>query len=154
VLPGPASSQLGIAIGTLRAGVLGGVLASICFTLPSAVLLALFALLVRGFHLADAGWTSIQGVLKGVNAAVVGILLAALYDPLWTSAVATPADVALAAVPFGLLQFWRLPPWVAVGAGAAGGMLISWLARALAFAARETGNRVERPPRAPPTLRD
>jgi chromate transporter len=67
-----------------------------------------------------------QGSLKGMNAAVVGILLAALYDPVWTSAVITPGDFALAAVLFGMLVFWKLPPWVVVLTGAAGGLIFSY----------------------------
>lgn len=69
----------------------------------------------------------VRGALAGINAAVVGILLAALYDPLWTTAVAKPADFALAALLFLLLAFWKLPPWAVVLAGAAGGMLLEWL---------------------------
>ncbi|MCM3749821.1 chromate transporter [Paenibacillus pasadenensis] len=68
---------------------------------------------------------SIQGVLHGVNAAVVGILLAALYDPIWTSSVASPADFALAAVLFIGLVFWKLPPWIIVAAGTISGSLIT-----------------------------
>ena len=50
----------------------------------------------------------------GINAAVVGILLAALYNPIWTSAILAPLDFALALAAFGLLQFWKLPPWLVV----------------------------------------
>lgn len=69
----------------------------------------------------------IQGVLIGVNAAVVGILLAALYDPIWTSSITSTADFALAAILFILLVFWKAPPWLIVIAGAIGGMAISYL---------------------------
>jgi chromate transporter len=55
-----------------------------------------------------------QAALRGINAGVVGILLAALYHPVWTSAVATRADVAIALAAFGLLMFWRAPPWLIV----------------------------------------
>jgi len=55
-----------------------------------------------------------QAALRGVNAAVVGILLAALYDPVWRSAIRGPGDVALALAAFGLLSVWRAPPWVVV----------------------------------------
>ena len=65
-----------------------------------------------------------QATLRGANAAVVGLLLAALYHPVWTSAVHTPSDLALALVVFGLLTFWKLPPWITVGLAAAGG---EWL---------------------------
>lgn len=67
----------------------------------------------------------VQGALVGANAAVVGILLAALYDPIWTSSILGAKDFALAAVLFCMLQFWKLPPWVIVVAGALGGMLIT-----------------------------
>ena len=66
----------------------------------------------------------VQGALIGVNAAVVGILLAALYTPLWTTAILAPQDFALAAVLFLLLIFWKLPPWVIVIVGALGGMIL------------------------------
>ena len=65
----------------------------------------------------------LQGALAGINAAVVGILLAALYNPLWTSAVREPADFAMAAALFAMLAFWKLPPLAVVAAGAAGGAL-------------------------------
>lgn len=65
--------------------------------------------------------------MTGINAAVVGILLAALYDPLWTSAIAGPADFALASILFLMLTLWKLPPWIVVIAGAAGGMLIGFI---------------------------
>ena len=55
-----------------------------------------------------------QAAMRGVNAAVVGILVAALYHPVWTSAVRGPADFALALVAFVLLAVWTLPPWVVV----------------------------------------
>ena len=64
---------------------------------------------------------SFQAALRGINAAVVGLLLAALYDPVWSSAVKGPADFGLALVAFGLLMFWRLPPWLVVVISAAGG---------------------------------
>ena len=70
---------------------------------------------------------SFQAALRGINAAVVGLLLAALYDPVWTSAIKGPADFALALVAFGLLMLWRLPPWLVVLVTAAGGAAIaSW----------------------------
>jgi len=67
-LPGPASSQVGIGIGVMRAGVLGGIISFIGFTLPSVIVLILFALLLTGFDMGNAGW--IHG-LKIVAVAVV-----------------------------------------------------------------------------------
>ena len=55
-----------------------------------------------------------QSALKGINAAVVGILLTALYKPVWTSAIYAPADFGLGLFAFGLLMFWKFPPWLVV----------------------------------------
>jgi len=55
-----------------------------------------------------------------VNAAVVGLLLAALYDPVWTSAIHQPSDFALGLAAFGLLAFWKIPPWIVVVLSAVG----------------------------------
>ena len=62
-----------------------------------------------------------QSAMRGVNAAVVGILLAALYSPVWTSAVLGPPDFALALVAFVLLTGWHAPPWMVVALTAAAG---------------------------------
>jgi chromate transporter len=62
-----------------------------------------------------------QAAMRGINAAVVGLLGAALYNPVWTSAVRTPRDFAIALVGFILLTVWRAPPLVAVALGALGG---------------------------------
>ncbi len=62
-----------------------------------------------------------QSAMRGVNAAVVGLLLAALYDPVWTSAIDSPADFALAVAAFGGLALWKLPPWLVVMLSAAAG---------------------------------
>ncbi len=52
--------------------------------------------------------------MLGLNAAVVGILLAALYNPVWTSAIFSSKDFALAAVGFLLIEIWKLPSWAVV----------------------------------------
>jgi chromate transporter len=65
--------------------------------------------------------------LRGVNAAVVGLLLAALYQPVWTAAIGGPADFALAIVAFLALFAWRAPPWQAVILCAAGAALLAAL---------------------------
>jgi chromate transporter len=72
---------------------------------------------------------SAQAVMRGVNAAVVGLLGAALYNPLWTTSVKTPGDFGIALVGFVLLTAWRAPPLVVVIVSALGGMaltLINW----------------------------
>jgi chromate transporter len=69
--------------------------------------------------------TGFQSALRGVNAAVVGLLLAALYDPVWTSAITRHADFGLALVAFGLLMFWRVAPWLVVVIAAIGGAVLA-----------------------------
>jgi chromate transporter len=61
----------------------------------------------------------VQSALKGVNAAVVGLLLAALYTPVWTSAIHGPIDFAIGLLAFLALMFWKVPPWLVVLSGAA-----------------------------------
>ena len=65
--------------------------------------------------------------MRGVNAAVVGLLGAAFYDPVWTSSVLTPLDFGIALVGFGLLTVWRVPPLVVVVFSAAAGAAVSLL---------------------------
>ena len=67
-LPGPASSQVGIGIGVIRGGILGGVISFLGFTMPSVIALIIFALLVQGLDVSDAGW---RHGLKIVAVAVV-----------------------------------------------------------------------------------
>ena len=64
---------------------------------------------------------AVRNALLGVNAAVVGLLLAALYDPVWTSAILSPADFGLAIAAFTLLVFWKTPAWLVVILTALGG---------------------------------
>lgn len=68
---------------------------------------------------------SAQAVMRGVNAAVVGLLGAALYNPVWTTSVKTAGDFGLALTGFVLLTAWRAPPLAVVIAGALGGMALS-----------------------------
>jgi len=70
-----------------------------------------------------------QAAMRGVNAAVVGILGAALYNPVWTTSVRGPADFAIALIGFVLLQVWRAPPLVVVVLSACGGMASSLVAQ-------------------------
>jgi chromate transporter len=92
-----------------------------------AVFLPSFLLIVGGLPFWELlRWrASFQAALRGINAAVVGLLLAALYDPVWRSAIQGHADFALALVAFGLLMFWRLAPWLVVGITAAGAAVIA-----------------------------
>jgi len=67
-----------------------------------------------------------QAAMRGVNAAVVGLLGAALYNPLWTSSVKAPGDFGLALTAFILLTVWRLPPLVVVIVSALGGAALAF----------------------------
>ncbi|MED4750884.1 chromate transporter [Brevibacillus choshinensis] len=121
-VPGPLftfSSYLG----ALAGGVTGAIIATIAIFLP-AFLLVMGAL---PFWSQLRNSSKMQGGLMGVNAAVVGILLASLYDPLWTSAVLQPKDFILAVILFGMLVFWKLPPWMIVMVGALGGTVLGYL---------------------------
>ena len=69
--------------------------------------------------------TFAQAVMRGVNAAVVGLLAAALYNPLWTSSVRTSGDFGLALVGFVLLSAWRAPPLLVVIISALGGLILA-----------------------------
>jgi chromate transporter len=71
---------------------------------------------------------AVRAALIGVNAAVVGLLLAALYSPVWTSAIKAPADFGLGLAAFALLVFWKLPPWLVVMLSALGGWGLGALA--------------------------
>jgi chromate transporter len=119
-VPGPLftfSAYLGAVQTPEPNGVAGGLLALVAIFLPS-FLLVIGALPLWG---AVRGRTGFQAALKGINAAVVGLLLAALYTPVWTSAIATPGDFGLALLAFGLLAFWKAPPWLVVVLCALGG---------------------------------
>ncbi|WP_404298762.1 chromate efflux transporter [Halomonas sp.] len=96
-------------------------------------LVALVAIFVPGLLLLLAAlpfWNAlrsrpgIQAGLRGANAAVVGLLGAALYHPVWTGAILGPAEFALALVGFALLAVWKLPPWVTVLVCGLGGMAL------------------------------
>jgi chromate transporter len=90
---------------------------------PAGAAIALIALSLPGLLLVYGMlpyWDALrlrptaQAAMRGTNAAVVGILGAALYSPVWTSAVLTPRDFAVALAGFLLLTVWKLPPWIVV----------------------------------------
>jgi chromate transporter len=121
-VPGPMFTFAGY-LGAITGGISGAVVATAAIFLP-AFLLVVGAL---PFWNGLRNSPKVQGALVGINAAVVGILLAALYDPLWTTAILDPMDFVLVSVLFVMLFFWKLPPWVIVLTGAAGGMLLEFL---------------------------
>ncbi|MBK1698481.1 chromate transporter [Rhodovibrio salinarum] len=118
-LPGPLFS-----FSAFLGGSAGGVVASL------VALGAIFlpgCLLVIGtlpFWARLRARTDMRAALMGVNAGVVGLLAAAFYDPVWTSAVHRPADVAVAAGAFLLLAVWKVSPVFVVGLGAVAGILL------------------------------
>ena len=118
-VPGPLftfAAYLGTAMKSAPNGWTGGLVCLAAIYLPS------FLLLIAALPFWDAlrHRTGVQSALKGVNATVVGILLGALYTPVWTSAIFSPADFGLGALAFLLLVFWRAPPWLVVILGALG----------------------------------
>ena len=125
-VPGPLftfSAYLGFVMQREPNGVSGAALALIAIVLQS-FLLVLGALPFWDLLRTRAAF---QSALRGINAAVVGLLLAALYQPVWTSAIHGPADVGLALFAFAILAFWKWPPWLVVLLTAAGGELIARL---------------------------
>lgn len=121
-VPGPLftfAAYLGAISAPAPNGWAGAAIALVAVFLPSFLLL--WAALPVWSRLRAAPWA--QAALAGVNAAVVGLLLAALYDPVITSAVRGPRDVALALAAFGALQIWKAPPWAVVLASAVAGAL-------------------------------
>lgn len=129
-VPGPLftfASFLGASMRTEPSGWVGGMLCLLAIFTPSFLLIA--GALPFWEQLRSNAW--IQAALAGVNAAVVGLLLAALYQPVWTSAIHQPQDFGLALLALVALMFWKLPPWlVVVACGAAGWLLNSMTASA------------------------
>ncbi|MEQ8393780.1 chromate efflux transporter [Thalassobaculum sp.] len=121
-VPGPLftfAAFLGAAAPT-PGGVLGGILAVVAVFLPSS--LVLFGALPFWDRLRS--WMPARAALDGVNAAVVGLLVAVLYDPVATAAITGPRDVAAVLVAYLLLEVWKAPPWaVVLGFGFAGALL-------------------------------
>jgi chromate transporter len=123
-VPGPLftfAAYLGTVMGPQPNGWLGGLICLVAIFLPS------FLLVIGALPF----WEQLrrrplaQAALRGVNAAVVGLLLAALYQPVWTVGITDAADFALAIAAFLLLFMWQTPPWLVVVLSAVAGALIS-----------------------------
>lgn len=121
-VPGPLftfAAYLGAIVGSAPNGFVGAIIALVAVLLPGM-------LLVYGML---PFWNTLrtrpiaQAAMRGANAAVVGILAAALYTPVWTGAVLTPRDFALALAGFLFLTVWKMPPWIVVGFLALAGIL-------------------------------
>lgn len=112
-VPGPLftfSAYLGAVSKPTPNGWLGALIALVAIFLPSFF----FVMGILPFWNRLRAIEAFQAALRGINAAVVGILLAALYQPIWTSAIHAPVDFALSLIAFGLLVVWMVPPWVVV----------------------------------------
>ena len=112
-VPGPLftfAAYLGAAIGQVTGDLASAAVALVAIFLPGLLLVTG----VLPFWEVVRRREDAQAAMRGANAAVVGILGAALYNPVWTSAVLSPADFALALAGFLGLTMWKLPPWVVV----------------------------------------
>ena len=124
-VPGPLftfSAYLGIFVG-MPSGWAGGLFALFAIFLPSFLLV----IGVAPFWDRLRSWASFGGALRGINAAVVGLLLAALYDPVWTSAIHGPEDFGLALAALALLSIGKWPPWLVVVLSALGGQALAFI---------------------------
>lgn len=123
-VPGPLftfAAYLGASSAGAPSGWLGGGLALLAIFAPSFLLVVG----VLPFWERLRASPRMQAALAGINAAVVGLLLAALYDPVWTSAILSLQDFGLALLALVALMVWKLPPWLVV----AGTALAGWLSR-------------------------
>jgi chromate transporter len=123
-MPGPLftfAAYLGAVMGPAPNGVLGAAIALVALSLPGLLLVYGMLPFWDGLRTRPGA----QAAMRGANAAVVGILGAALYDPVWTSAVIAPTDFLIAVAGFLLLTVWKQPPWVVVLVLAAAGTAAS-----------------------------
>ncbi|RJG24659.1 chromate efflux transporter [Paenibacillus thiaminolyticus] len=112
-VPGPLFTFAGFVGASLAPGWLGalyGIVALVFIFLPGYLLLA--AALPFAERLRT--WNGVRAALGGINAAVVGLLLAALYQPVWTTSVQGPAHFVIVLIGSLLLMAWKLPPWSVV----------------------------------------
>ena len=126
-VPGPLftfAAYLG-AVGTpMGGGLIAGLVALVAIFVPGLLLVAGALPFWNGLR----AWPAAQAGLRGANAAVVGLLAAALYDPVFLTAVLSPLDFALALAGFVALVAWKAPPWsVVLALAVAGGFLgVAW----------------------------
>jgi len=121
-VPGPLftfAAFLGASMNAAPTGWTGGIVALFAIFVPAFLLVAG----ALPFWEALRRSVRMQAALAGINAAVVGLLFAALCTPVWTTAIRGPSDVVLAALALVALMRWKLPPWlVVVGCGVVGGL--------------------------------
>jgi chromate transporter len=125
-IPGPLftfAAYLGTVMGPAPNGILGGTICLIAVFLPGLLLVVGTLPFWDEFRTRPVA----QSAMRGTNAAVVGLLGAALYDPVWTSAILGPYDFAVALAGFVLLTVWKAQPWIVVALTAAGGIGLNFL---------------------------
>lgn len=125
-VPGPLftfAGYLGVMSSMGPGGVGGSAIALVAIFLPGFLLL----LGVLPFWAKLRERRGVRAAMMGANASVVGILAAALYQPVFVTAIVNPATFCLALVCFVLLVKWNLPPWVAVIVGALGGVGLNFI---------------------------
>ncbi len=123
-MPGPLftfAAYLGAVAGVGPGGVAGAALALVAIFAPGLLLL----MAVLPFWNGLRALSNARAAMAGVNAAVVGLLASALYDPVWTGAVRGPTDFAIAAAGFVALIVWRAPPLIVVIATAGAATALS-----------------------------
>ncbi|MCR0981144.1 chromate efflux transporter [Roseomonas populi] len=123
-VPGPLftfAAFVGAAQSLAPGGLVGAALALLAVFLPGILLM--YGMLP--FWEALRHQLVARAALQGVNAAVVGLLAAALFNPIWTSTVHTPADFAVALLAFAALVWWRVPAWLVVALTAAAGAVLT-----------------------------
>ena len=123
-VPGPLftfAAYLGAVIEPALGGLAGAAMALVIIFVPGMLLLVAVLPYWNSFRRVDGA----QALMRGANAAVVGILGAALYQPVWTSAIIGPYEFVLALTGFLLLSIWKLPAWAVVVILAGGGILIA-----------------------------
>ncbi|WLR58728.1 chromate efflux transporter [Guptibacillus hwajinpoensis] len=118
-VPGPLFTFASY-LGTMLEGITGAIVVTVAIFLPSFLLITAALPFLNELRKR----VSFQKILIGVNASVVGILLAAFYDPVFKSAIIKGEDFALAAILFALLSIWKLPAWMIVLIGVIGGYVI------------------------------
>jgi chromate transporter len=123
-IPGPLftfAGYLGAVAGQAPHGIMGPALGLIGIFLPGILILIGTLPFWHALRSRDAA----QAAMRGVNAAVVGILGGALYDPVWITSVKTPGDLGVALSGFLLLIVWRVPPLLVVAIGALAGVAMA-----------------------------
>ena len=122
-VPGPLftfAAFLGASMTEAPTGWLGGLVCLVALFVPSFLLVAG----VLPFWEQLRAHARAQAALAGINAGVVGLLLAALYNPVWTNAIHRPQDFGLAVLAFVALSFWKLPPWLVVASSGVAGVVL------------------------------